>query len=91
MFNPLEKIVKSYAFIYNTWCGGHIFEYDDGRATLVHSRKSEGGECTEIFSGDATGTAVRKAVTHVLENIDAEAKFYDDQDMLDLTKWIARN
>ena len=91
MFNPLDKIVKSHAFIYDNWCGGHIFEYDDGTATLVHSRSSEDYECTETFSGDATGTVMQEAVEHVLENIDAEAKFYDDQDMLDLGKWIARN
>ena len=91
MFSPQENITKSYAFIYDNWCGGHIFEHSNGTATLVHSRNAEGSECTKTFSSDATETAVKKAVTHVLENIDAEARFYDDQDMLDLSKWIARN
>jgi len=91
MLNPLDKIVKSYAFIYDTWCGGHIYEHSNGTATLIHSRSAEGGKCTETFSDDPSETALKKAVTHVLENIDAKATFYDDQDMLDLTKWIARN
>jgi len=91
MDHPIDKIVKSYRFIYDECCGGHIFVHDDGTANLVHTRNAEGNEYREPFSGDAEETALEKARRFVLENIDAEAKFYDAQDDLDLTKWIAKN
>jgi len=84
MSNPADRIVAYYRYTVNSGPGGHIAVTDEGNAILVLPLGGrDGDDKTKLFDGSEDETAFVQAQRYVHENIDPEAKFYEDLDSID--------
>jgi hypothetical protein len=81
------KIVKCRGFTFRGDPSGLISVADDGRAVLVHALRRDGAVEPKTFHDSPDDTAEEQAKQYVLDNIDAEAEFFEDM-FSDLAIWL---
>lgn len=81
------KIVRCRGFTFRGGPGGLISVTDDGRAILVHTLRPDGAIEPKTFHDSPEDTAEVQAKKYVVENIDANAEFFEDL-FSDLAIWL---